>query len=172
MEHRYRYKPDLRTWYATALHVLVFAAIAVALFLTYDGGYMLAWGVGLIIALIALMALSIPRRVELSDESIEIYCISDFTSIDYSEIASVRPIDKSETRFFVPLFAGVGFFGYYGYFLNLRKLDIVKIYASKWCNFVEITDICEDKYYISCDNPDEFTAFVEKRIGKNRETDE
>ena len=47
MEHRYRYKPDLRTWYATALHVLVFAAIAVALFLTYDGGYMLAWGLSL-----------------------------------------------------------------------------------------------------------------------------
>ena len=162
-QHEYRYRPDLRTWYTTAIYLLAFVAIAVVLLLIYDGGYMLAWGVGLIVAIVALMALSIPRRVKLTDEGVEIYCISDFTSIEYSDIASVRKVERGETKWFVPLFAGVGFFGYYGYFLDLKKLDILKIYASKWCNFVEITDICEDKYYISCDDPDRFTEFVTQK---------
>ena len=172
MDHEYRYRPDLRTWYATAIHLLVFVAIAVALLLTYDGGYMLAWGVSLIVALVALMALSIPRRVRLTDESIEIYCISDYTNIEYSEIATVRKVEKGETKWFIPLFAGVGFFGYYGYFFNLRKLEVIKIYASKWCNFVEITDICEEKHYISCDDPEKFTAFVAQQTAENNAEDE
>ena len=42
-------------------------------------------------------------------------------------------------------------------------MDFVKLYALKWGNFIEITDIYEDKYYISCDNECEL---VERVLGR------
>lgn len=163
MTKEYRYRPDRRTWYATVMHIAVFAALAAILPYIYDGGYILAWFISIIVAVIGLMILSIPRRIVLTDEGLEIVCISDFTEIPYRDIVSVRTVTGREMRFFAPLFASAGFFGYYGYFLNLRKMDPVKIYASSWNNFVEITDIYEDKYYVSCDRADEMVAIIAER---------
>ena len=64
-------------------------------------------------------------------------------------------------KFVMPIFAASGFFGYYGSFIDFKSWDFVKIYASKWKNFVEITDIYEDKYYISCDKGEELIRRVE-----------
>lgn len=163
MTKEYRYRPDRRTWYATLMHIAVFAALAAVLPYIYDGGYILAWFISIIVAVVGLMILSIPRRIVLTDEGLEIVCISDFTDIPYRDIVSVRTVTNREMRFFIPLFASAGFFGYYGYFLNLRKMDPVKIYASSWNNFVEITDIYEDKYYVSCDFADEMVAIIAER---------
>ena len=147
----YRYKTDLKTRYLTVVHFIVFAIIAATLCILVDGGYILAWFISIVIAVVALMALSIPRRVILSDEGVEICCISDYTHIPYKEIASIRAVSEEEMKFIMPIFAASGFFGYYGSFIDFKSWDFVKIYASKWRNFVEITDIYEDKYYISCD---------------------
>lgn len=130
---------------------------------------MLAWVVALSIAIIALMALSIPRRIVADEEALEIYCISDFTSIPYESISSAREVTQKEMLLMVPIFAGVGFFGYYGCFLNLRKWELVKIYASRWSNFVEVTDKCEERYYLSCDNPQELVALINTHITSNNE---
>ena len=57
-------------------------------------------------------------------------------------------------KWFFPVFGGCGFFGYYGHFLDLRRFERVKLYASEWKNFVEITDIYEDRLYVSCSDAD------------------
>lgn len=119
------------------------------------------------VAIIALATLSIPRRLRLSDEGVEICCISDYTHIAHEEIASVRVVSPKEMKYFVPIFASVGFFGYFGLYLNLRKLDFVKMYASKWSDFIEITDIYDDKYYISCDKCDEVVALIANHAQHN-----
>ena len=75
-----------------------------------------------------------------------------------SEIASVRRVDNKRMKWFVPIFGGYGFFGYYGRFLDLRRFDRVKLYASEWKNFVEITDIYEERVYVSCSDADRLVA--------------
>ena len=164
----YKYRTDYATRYRTFAHFVLFAAVAGALCLYYDGGYVLAWFVSIIVAIIALMMLSIPRRLTLSEEGVEIGCVYDHTHIPYEDIASIKAVSTKEMNLFIPIFASAGFFGYFGCYLNLRKLDIVKIYASKWNNFIEITDIYEEKFYISCDNGEEFISLVEGRITNNR----
>lgn len=157
----YRYKTDLKTRYLTVVHFIVFAIIAATLCILVDGGYILAWFISIVFAVIALMALSIPRRIILSEDGVEICCISDYTHIAYKEIASIRAVSDEEMKFIMPIFAASGFFGYYGSFIDFKSWDFVKIYASKWRNFVEITDIYEDKYYISCDKGEELIRGVE-----------
>jgi len=60
----------------------------------------------------------------------------------------------------LPIFAAMGFFGHYGRFLNLRTMEFVHIYASRWGKFVEITDIDGRKYYISCEERNNLIEFV------------
>lgn len=168
----YRYTIDNATKYRTMIHFLLFAAVAVALFIFFDGGYILAWFVSIIVAIIALMALSVPQQVIVNESGIDICCVSDYTFIPYNEIASIRIVDNSEMRFVIPIFAGVGFFGYYGCFLNLKGMDFIRIYASKWSGFVEITDIYEDKYYISCDNESDLVSRVLEQLSLKPDSDE
>ena len=165
----YKFKPDANTWYWTIAYFISFGSIAAAIFLFYDGGYMLAWVIAITIAIIALMALSIPRRIVANDEALDIYCISDFTTLPYESISSARVVEQKEMLLMIPIFAGVGFFGYYGCFFNLRKAELVKIYASRWNNFIEVTDKCEEKYYLSCDNPQELVALINQHIHSDNE---
>lgn len=132
--------------------------------LIYEGGYISAWFISLILALLALMLLSIPRKVILAEDGVEIHCVSDYTFIEYSEIASVRKVKKRELSLVLPIFGAMGFFGYYGRFLNMGSMEIIHIYASRWGKFVEITDIDNEKYYISCEEADSFIEEIRKVI--------
>ncbi|MBQ2423339.1 MAG: hypothetical protein II262_00930 [Alistipes sp.] len=168
----YKYTIDNKTKYLTLVHFLIFIGVAIGLFVLFEGGYIMAWFVSIVVAIVALMALSIPRKVIVAEDGIDICCISDYTFIPYNEIASIRCVEKGELKFTIPIFAAVGFFGYYGNYLNLRSMDFVKIYASKWSGFIEITDIYEDKYYISCDNESELVSRVLERVSLKPEENE
>ena len=101
------------------------------------------------------MSLSIPRRILVDDEGLHILCLLDITELHPEEIASVRQVEKQELRGYVPYFGGYGFFGFYGHYFDLKNLERVKIYASEWRNFVEITDIYENRIYVSCTQGEE-----------------
>ena len=73
-----------------------------------------AWFVSLVVALFALMSLSIPRKIVVKKATVEILCLLDMTEIPRMEIASVQRVDPRQMRWVVPLFGGYGFFGYYG----------------------------------------------------------
>ena len=167
---KFRYSSDTITKSLTLLHFIMFAVVAAALYYLFDGGYMFAWFVSIAIAIVLLMLLSIPRYVVLNEEGIDICCISDHTHIEYDKIAYVRMVNKRSMRYMLPIFASVGFFGYYGVFLNLRKMDFVKIYASNTGDSIEIVDIYEDKYYISCNDLSELYNQLNSAI--NHVTDE
>ncbi len=164
---KFRYSSDSLTRTLTLLHLILFTAVAAVLYMLFDGGYMFAWFVSIAIAIVMLMILSIPRYVLLNDDSIDVCCISDYTHIDFDKIAYVRVVKRGSMRYMLPIFASVGFFGYYGVFLNLRKMDFVKIYASKIGEAIEIVDIYEDKYYITCDNLTELYAQLNSAINHN-----
>ena len=162
MEKIYKYRLGKRIPYSSALYLLAFVGLSVLLAFVYEGGYISAWFISLILAVLALMVLSSPRRVVVDEEGIEIQCIAEDTTLAYEDIATIRKVEKREMNSCLPIFGAVGFFGYYGRFLNLRTMEFVHIYASRWGKFVEITDIDGNKYYISCEERDD----IVKRVGE------
>ena len=164
MEKIYKYKLGRKVVYSSVLYLLLVAGLSVMLAFVYEGGYISAWFISLILALLALMILSIPRRVVVDEEGIEIQCIAEDTTFAYEDIASIRKVEKRDMNACLPIFGAVGFFGHYGHFLNLRTMEFVLIYASRWGKFVEITDIDGNKYYISCEERNEIIKRVESYI--------
>lgn len=150
MNRRYRYHIDRKTYYWTTLHLMLFAVLGMGLFQLYENGYLYAWFISFIGATVLLMGLSIPRNVVVDDERLTIKCLLDMTQIDLEHIISVRKVSPWNIRWVVPIFAGCGFFGYYGHFFDFRHFRRIVIYASEWNNMVEIVDEYEDYYYISC----------------------
>lgn len=160
MNQSFNFHTDRRTKVLTTLTFIIFVVGAAALFLLYKGGFFSAWFISLVLALSALMILSIPRRIAILEETLEIQCISDTTEIDVREIASIKKVEKREMRWMMPLFASSGFFGYYGKFFDFRELETVTIYASEWNNFVEITDIYDTRVYVSCRDADKLIQTI------------
>ena len=158
IQSSYQYRFDRRTIYWSLFHLGVFVLLGVSLYVLYEGGYLSAWFTSFVGALIALMALSIPRKIVVTEQTLQVRCLLDITEIRRDEIASVRRVDTRRMKGFIPIFGGYGFFGYYGHFIDLRRLDRVRIYASKWSDFVEITDIYEDRLYVSCADADRLVA--------------
>ena len=164
MEKIYKYRLGRRIPYTSALYLLAFIGLSLLLGFIYEGGYISAWFISLIVAVVALMILSIPRRVVVDEEGIEIQCIAEDTTLAYEDIATIRKVERREMNACLPIFGAVGFFGHYGRFLNLRTMEFVHIYASRWDKFVEITDIDGHKYYISCEERDDIIKRVEEFV--------
>lgn len=126
MQSTYKYRFDHSTIYWTLVYIIVFILLGGLLYHLYEGGYLSAWFTSFIVALVALMSLSIPRKIVVSDEKVEVRCLLDITEIRRDEIASVRRVDPKHMKWFLPIFGGCGFFGYYGHFIDLRRLDRVR----------------------------------------------
>lgn len=154
METIYKYRFGRRTLYWTIIYFVLFILLGVLLYRLYEGGYLSAWFTSFVAAVIALMSLSIPRKIVVTEQRVEVRCLLDITELPRAEIASVRRVPPHEMKWMIPLFGGCGFFGYYGHYLDLRDFDRVRIYASEWRNFVEITDIYEERLYVSCSEAD------------------
>lgn len=163
-EKIYKYRLGKRVIYSSILYILLVVGLSVLLAFVYEGGYISAWFISLILAVLALMVLSIPRRVVVDDEGIEIQCIAEDTTLAYEDIASIRKVEKREMNACLPIFGAVGFFGHYGRFLNLRTMEFIHIYASRWGKFVEITAIDGSKYYISCEERSDIIKRVEEFV--------
>lgn len=171
MKSTYKYRFDRRTLYWTLAYLIVFALLGGALYHLYEGGYLSAWFTSFVVALVALMALSIPRRIVVTDDKVEIRCLLDITEIGRNEIAAVRKVDNARLKWVVPIFGGCGFFGYYGHFIDLRRFERVRLYASEWNHFVEIVDIYEERLYVSCPDADRLVRELTPP-GGNRSTDD
>ena len=172
MEKIYKYRLGKRVPYISILYLLAAAGVGTLLAFVFQGGYISAWFIALIAAVVALMILSIPRRVVVDDEGIEIQCIAEDTTLLYEDIVNIRKVEKRQMKACIPFWAAMGFFGHYGRFLNLRTMNIVHIYASRWDNFVEITDIEGVKYYISCEEDDDIVERVTESIREYHSQDE
>ena len=135
MKKIYKYSFSRHTLSLTTIYLTIFLALGIGLYFLYEGGYLSAWFFSFIVALVALMSLSIPRRILVDDEGLHILCLLDITELHPEEIASVRQVEKQELRGYVPYFGGYGFFGFYGHYFDLKNLERVKIYASEWRNF-------------------------------------
>ena len=118
MKKIYKYSFSRHTLSLTTIYLTIFLALGIGLYFLYEGGYLSAWFFSFIVALVALMSLSIPRRILVDDEGLHILCLLDITELHPEEIASVRQVEKQELRGYVPYFGGYGFFGFYGHYFD------------------------------------------------------
>ena len=172
VKRSFDYKFDRRTITLTVLILLLCTAGAVLLYTLYTGGFFSAWFVSFVLALMALMILSIPRRIVLLDNKVEIQCIFDITEIDIAEIAQIQKVEKDTLRWTMLLFGSSGFFGYYGKYFDLKEFEIVNIYASEWNNFVEIVDIYDSRTYVSCRDAEALIASINEQRNNIQEVSE
>lgn len=160
MNQKFKYISDRRTrrstWIISAVLVCVFACVV--LFVGEE--YVRAWIILLLFTVLLLYILSIPRYVTVDREALEIHCVVEMTRIQIADINSVRKVTRQDTGRLTLLLGSWGFFGYYGYYANLRRWEIVRVYAGEWDNLVEIEDIYEDKYLISCREADRLIEMV------------
>lgn len=172
MKSVYKYRFDRHTIYWSIVYIGIFILLGWLLYHLYEGGYLSAWFTSFVVALIALMSLSIPRKIVVTEEKIEVRCLLDITEIRRDEIAAVRRVEPQRIKWFIPLFGGCGFFGYYGRYLDLRRFEQVRLYASEWRNFVEITDIYEEKLFVSCAEADKLVEELMPPTGNRPEDDD
>ncbi len=161
----YKYHLDRVCIYWSIIHIVGLVVISMLLYHYYIGGFFAAWFLSFCGAAIILMVLSVPRYVEVDGHNLAINCVLDRTEIDIRDIISVSKVSPRRLRWVLPIFGGCGFWGYYGHFFDLRHFHKVMIYATEWRYLVEIIDIYEDHYYISCRDRDRLIDEIEiKRV--------
>lgn len=159
-EKRFKYSFDKRSKYiAWGIFIVICLAFA-ALWFFGRGNYLPAWFLSFAVAISALYILSIPRYIAVKDDSLEIHCLVELTKLHLDDIKTIRPIDRSEIKPTMPILGSFGFFGYYGYYFDLAQWDTFKMYASEWDNLVEIEDIYEERYVVSCTQRAELIELV------------
>ena len=105
--------------------------------------------------------ISVPRYIKVDDESLEIHWVVEMTRIEVSEISSIGSVERSRFRNrMVPVLGSYGFFGYYGYYFNFREWEMLKIYTTERDHLVEIEDIYEQKFLVSCREADKLIEAV------------
>lgn len=161
---KFKYRLDKRTRNITLITLTVVVVVCGSLWLFSIGDYLPAWFFSIALAVIGLSALSIPRSIRITDEAVDIRCIVEITHIPYGHLKSVQRIGRAELRPFIPVFASMGFFGYFGYYLLPENWEIIKVYATSWHGLVMIEDIYEQRYLVSSDNPDELVAAVSSKL--------
>lgn len=163
----YKFNFGRHTYYWTILYVIVVSLLGFALYKLYDGGFLSAWFASFIMALLLLMALSIPRKIIVGEKTFAIHSLLDLTVLDLDQIVTVRKVSPRKLRWMLPIFGGYGFFGYYGHYFDLRYFRRVKIYVSEWRYIVEIVDMYEDYYYVSCRKRDQLIAELNSKMTLN-----
>ncbi len=160
MHSVFPYRRDKRTRRRTWIIVSVLAVVGLFFALYSRSGYFPTWFLFFLATIALLLVLSIPRRIRLTQKTLEIHCVVELTSIALEDIVLIREMEPREMRWSFPLLASYGFFGYYGWFYNLSEWSLFKVYASQWRNFVRIEDIYETVYVVSCDDPKELIRSV------------
>lgn len=162
----FKYRNGRYTLYWTAVYIIVIVLLAALLMQLYEGGYVSAWFGSFIAALVALMLMSVPRSIVVTEQTLQIRCLLDITEIRLSEISSIRAVSRKEMGWKFPIFGSFGFFGYFGHFIDFKRFRMVEIYATEWGNFVEIKTIYEDTYYVSCHERDRLISLLQERSKK------
>ena len=146
---------DRKARHITWICLSVIAVILLLLWLFWgEGGYILAWGASLFAAVLLLYIMSIPRKVIVSDNSVEIRCVVESVNIKYSDLRTIRRLQADDMKRKYVLLGSYGFFGYYGCYLEPDTLETVNLYCKQWDNFVEITDAFERRYIVSVLDPE------------------
>ncbi len=177
MEREFKYgKRDGWARFLTTTVIVILSAGLVAVFYFLGVVYITMWTSVVLAVIISLFVLSVPRKIIVSDDCVELRCVLETTLLPLEQITSVRR-DHMRRRM-VCLWGARGFFGYYGYYVDLRGLTggdylLTRVSATNRKGLVEI--ICRGKrYLVGCSEPDALVGELRQRIpvGKPQENNQ
>lgn len=168
MATEYKYRSNKHTRLTTIIYFALFFVIAFTIAALSDGGYFTAWFISFIVAIMALMVISIPRKIVVDEEALNIVCVLEIVEIPIAEIVSINRVAPKRGEI-IPIFGSIGFFGYYGYYLDTSTWEKVMLYATEWHDLVEIINSYDDRYYISCRDADQLIEQVESYFESEEE---
>lgn len=142
----------------TVCSLLLIAAVIAWLFVNSQGAYYLAvWVSAVCAALLGLFALSIPTRIILCDNVLELRCLVDTTYIAIESIADVKVVGREGFKNKVPLVGLYGLMGYLGHYIDLSNGHIHRLYTTSRRKAVAI-HTSKRRYLISCNAPELLVA--------------
>lgn len=145
---------DSRVWWISAACTLLTGGALAALWMTADGAYYLAAWVSMACAvMVALCLLSVPRRIIVGEQEVELRCLVETTYIPLSSIADVEILEGNGLRKRIPLMGVYGFWGYYGRYIDLSTGKLHRVYATRRTRCVAI-HTSRRRYVISCGAPE------------------
>lgn len=166
MKDSFKYTHNKKVIRGTVIFLLLLLVTVYVYYRLSGNIYLAAWVLGVAGALTLFATMSIPRKINVSASMLEIQCLIELTQIPLEDVASISTIDRREFKWAVPLVASCGFFGYFGYYLDLRKWNTFKVYVTSWENLVVIQDVNEDLYVVNCPQRDELIALVTDRCNQ------
>lgn len=155
---------DRLTIYLSVTFTVIILSILAYFFISSGGSYFPAWLTILCFSIALLSILSIPKYVIISPQAVEIHSVLELTHVKFSDIKRVKIIEKKDMKWCIPFFGIMGLCGYFGYYINLRRMQSFKLYARRWSNFIMIEDRFNNKLIFSIDNPEDFVEQIAKKI--------
>lgn len=158
---------DGRVWWVSALCLLLTGGFVAALWMTAGGAYYLAAWVSMACAvIIALCLLSVPRRIIVGEETVELRCLVETTYIPLASIVDVEVLESGALRGKIPLVGIYGFWGYYGRYLDIRKWRIYRVYATRRNRSV-VVHTTKRRYVVSCGAPEMMRQMIVNAKARN-----
>ncbi len=157
----FRFRTDRNTYLWSVVSICALLLVAYVLYGLYSWNYISGWFSIFAVVILLFLALSIPRRLVVDNDHLVIYCLLEIVEIPLEEIVSVRKVSARELRWIFPLFAGCGFFGYYGRFFDFKRFESIRAYITEWRYLVEVVNIYDERFYISCRDRDHLMKFIE-----------
>lgn len=166
MGHGIKFKQpyDRKVRIVTSVVILLALALGVYLSFASSGSYLPGWFAVLVLAVLALVGLSIPRYVFLTTTALEIHCAVKFVSLPIKDIKSVRAVSvESMKRVWpVPFIGAYGVFGYFGYYFDFKQMKLIKVYSHSWGNFVMVEDIYDEVVVLGTNDQQAFVDSFHK----------
>lgn len=144
--------------YVTFFVMIAIIGLFVYLLLSSSGTYLSAWYLSIALSILLLYVISFPRYIRLTSKVMEIHGLLEITPILYTDIKRIYKIKRYRLKGIYPLVGSYGFGGFFGYYFDVKQLKIVYMHATKLSNLIAIDDIYNDKYIISCEDPDLFIS--------------
>lgn len=147
--------------------LFLLGGVCAVLWLTAGGAfYLAAWVTLMLMALVTLCLLSVPRRIIVGEESVELRCLVETTYIPLSSIVDVEIVGVGALRCKFPLVGIYGFWGYYGRYLDIRKWHMYRVYATRRSGCVTI-HTTKRRYVVSCGTPEMLRVMILSAKARN-----
>lgn len=171
MKIKFRYGGlDRRAWWLSVVTILLLGGVCAYLWCIASGAYYIAaWATTTAVVLVALFLLSVPRRIILSEDELELRCLVETTYIPLHTIVDVEVLGSEGFGGKVPLLGIYGFGGYYGRYLDLRRWSVYRVYASRRSGCVAI-HTTKKRYLVSCRTPEMLRVMIQRnKVRSSRE---
>lgn len=143
---------DVRAWIISTLVLAALVCLCLWLFTKAEGAlYVAAWSSSIVVAIVALCLLSLPRRIILTDEELELRCLVETTYIPLRSVVDVKVVGSEGLKGKMPVVGLYGFLGYLGFWIDVKSGRVYRTYVTNRHQCVAI-HTSRYRYTVSCDS--------------------